>query len=80
MGKVNLMNRTYHLCIEDRYAAAVMQEWLRLYKPAPLSIRNADERKGIYGCFVLSVQDRDGRYLDFIEKVARLTSAKVKAV
>lgn len=76
----SLVNRKYHLCIEDRYAAAVMQEWLRLYKPAPLSIRGANERKGIRGCFVLSVQDKDGMQLDFIEKIARLTNAKIEVI
>lgn len=80
MAVANLAGRTYHLCIEDRYAAAVMQEWLRLYKPAPLSIRNANERKGVYGCFVLSVKDQEGKYLDFLEKVARMTGAKVEVV
>lgn len=80
MGKVELINRTYHLCIEDRYAAAVMQEWQRLYKPAPLCIRNANEKKGVFGCFVLTVKDQDGKYLDFLEKVAQLTSAKVEVV
>lgn len=76
----NLMNRKYYLCIEDRYAAAVMQEWIRLYKPVSLNIRGANEQKGIYGCFVLSIQDKDGKHLDFIEKIARLTNAKIEVV
>ena len=80
MAVTNLMNRKYYLCIEDRYAASVMQEWLRLYKPVPLNIRGANEQKGIYGCFVLSIQDKDGKHLDFIEKIARLTNAKIEVV
>ena len=57
-----------------------MQEWLRLYKPVPLNIRGANEQKGIYGCFVLAIQDKDGKHLDFIEKIARLTNAKIEVV
>ena len=79
-GLANLMDRRYYLCIEDRYAAAVMQEWIRLYKPVPLSFRNANEGKGIYGCFVLGIQDKDGKHLDFIEKIARITNAKIEVV
>lgn len=81
MGRLtNLANRKYYLCIEDRYAAAVMQEWIRLYKPVPLSFRGANEKKGIYGCFVLAIQDKDGKHLDFIEKIARLTNAKIEVI
>ena len=79
-GLADLMNRRYYLCIEDRYAAAVMQEWIRLYKPVPLNFRNANERKGIHGCFVLGIQDKDGKHLDFIEKIARMTNAKIEVV
>lgn len=81
MGTVaNLVNRKYYLCIEDRYAAAVMQEWIRSYKCAPLSIRAGNEKKGIIGCFVLCIQDRDGKYLDFIERTARMTAAKIEVI
>ena len=76
----NLMNRKYYLCIEERYAAAVMQEWIRLYKPVPLNFRNANEKKGIHGCFVLGIQDAEGRHLDFIERIARMTNAKIEVV
>lgn len=79
-GLINLVNRKYYLCVEERYAAAVMQEWIRLCKPVPLSFRNANEKKGIHGCFVLAIQDKDGQYLDFIEKIARLTNAKIEVV
>lgn len=79
-GLTNLMNRKYYLCIEDRYAASVMQEWIRLYKPVPLTFRNAKEKKGIHGCFVLAIQDKEGQHLDFIEKIARLTNAKIEVV
>ena len=80
MGLANLPNRRYHLCIEDRYAASVMQEWIRMYKDAPLSFRNANREKGFHGCFVLSVQDVDGKHLSFIENIARMTNAKIKVV
>ena len=79
-GLADLMNRKYYLCIEDRYAAAVMQEWIRLYKPAVLNIRSANASKGIHGCFVLGIQDKDGNHLDFIEKIARLTNAKIEVI
>lgn len=74
------MNRKYYLCIEERYAAAVMQEWIRLYKPVPLNFRNAKEKKGVHGCFVLGIQDAEGRHLDFIERIARMTNAKIEVV
>lgn len=74
------MNRKYYLCIEERYAAAVMQEWIRLYKPVPLNFRNANEKKGIHGYFVLGIQDAEGRHLDFIERIARMTNAKIEVV
>ena len=79
-GLANLMNRKYYLCIEERYAAAVMQEWIRLYKPVPLNFRNANEKKGIHGCFVLGIQDAEGRHLDFIERIARMTNAKIEMI
>ena len=79
-GLANLMNRRYYLCIEERYAASVMQEWIRLYKPVPMSFRNANESKGIHGCFVLGIQDKDGKHLDFIEKIARITNAKIEVI
>lgn len=78
MGLANLVNRKYHLCIEDRYAAAVMQEWIRMYKDAPLHFRKANPQKGFHGCFVLSVQDVDGNYLSFIENIARMCNAKIE--
>jgi hypothetical protein len=79
-GLADLVNRRYYLCIEERYAASVMQEWIRLYKPVPLNFRNANEKKGVYGCFVLGIQDKDGKHLDFIEKIARMTNAKIEVV
>lgn len=79
-GLTNLMNRKYYLCIEDRYAAAVMQEWVRLYKPVPLTFRAANEKKGFHGCLVLCIKDEGGKHLDFIEKIARLTNAKIEVV
>lgn len=80
MGLARLINRKYHLCIEDRYAAAVMHEWIYNYKPAPLGIRNTRGENAPKGCFVLTVQDIDGKQLDFIEKIARLTQAKIQVV
>lgn len=79
-GLTNLMNRRYLLCIEDRYAAAVMMEWMHRYKPVPLEFRNAKESKGIFGCFVISIQDKDGEHLAFIEKIAEMTNAKIKVI
>ena len=79
-GLEKLIGRKYYLCIEDRYAAAVMQEWIRLYKPAPLQFRAANEKKGIHGCFVLGIKDEDGKHLNFIEKIARMTDAKIEVV
>lgn len=66
--------------MEEHYAASVMQEWIRCYKPMPLSFRNANEEKGIYGCIVVCIQDKDGKFLEFIEKIARFTNAKIEIV
>lgn len=74
------MDRRYYLCIEDRYAAFVMQEWIRSYKDMPLNFRNANQKKGIHGCFVLGIQDKDGKHLDFIERIARMTNAKIEVI
>lgn len=79
-GLTNLMNRKYLLCIEDRYAAAVMMEWMHRYKPVPMEFRNAREDKGVFGCFVIAIQDKDGNHLAFIEKIAEMTNAKIKIV
>lgn len=79
-GLANLTDRRYYLCIEDRYAASVMQEWIRSYKDMPLNFRNASEQKGIHGCFVLGIKDEVGRHLDFIERIARMTNAKIEVV
>ena len=80
MGLTNLADRTYYLCIEDKYAAAVMHEWLRLYKPVRMHIRNANEKKGIFGSFVLVIKDENGAYLSFIEQIAEMTKAKIEVV
>ena len=74
------MDRRYYLCIEDRYAASVMQEWIRSYKDMPLNFRNANQKKGIYGCFVLGIKDEGGNHLAFIERIARMTNAKIEVV
>lgn len=80
MELTDLMNRKYYLCIEDRYAASVMQEWIQSYKPVPLYIRNANEAKGIYGSFVLIIQDKNGDQLGLINRIAKLTNAKIEVV
>lgn len=80
MGLTNLANRTYYLCIEDRYAASVMHEWIRMYKPVRMHMRNANERKGIFGSFVLVIKDEDGAHLPFIERIAEMTKAKIEVV
>lgn len=79
-GIANLINRTYYLCIEDRYAASVMQEWVHSYKESPLQFRNANPQKGFNGCFVLAIRDKDGKHLGFIERIAKLTNAKIEVV
>lgn len=79
-GLANLMDRRYYLCIEDRYAASVMQEWIRSYKDMPLNFRNANQKKGIHGCFVLGIKDEGGNHLAFIERIARMTNAKIEVV
>lgn len=71
----NLSNRTYYLCIEDRYAATVINEWMHNYKTPPLSFRDA--RKGVEGSFILAVKDEGGNHLKFINRLAEITRAKV---
>lgn len=76
MAPLNLTNRIYYLCIEDRYAATVISEWMYAYKETPLNLRNAG--KGVEGSFVLVVKDRNGEDLSFIERLVRITHARTE--
>lgn len=76
MTKANLVNRTYYLCIEDLYAGTVIAEWIYTYKEFPLYFRNA--RKGVDGSFVVVIKDVNGNYLSFIERIARITKARIE--
>lgn len=76
MAQVALRNRIYYLCIEDVYAATVIAEWLDSYKEAPIHFRNT--KQNVDGSFVLVVKDRDGNDLSFIERIAKITRAKVE--
>lgn len=71
----NLINRTYMLCIEQRLLASVLMEWIEAGKSPEILIRDA--HKGIERSVVLVIKDKDGNHLSFIEKIARMTSARV---
>lgn len=72
----NLVNRTYFLCIEDFYAGTVISEWMYAYKAFPLHFRDA--RKGVEGSFVLVIKDTEGNALSFIERIVKITSARIE--
>lgn len=70
-------NKTYHLCIEDRFLSYVISQWKKWEKPFPLALRNAKE--GIEGSFVITVKDHDGAMLDYLAAIVATTRAKVRA-
>ena len=72
-----IQNKTYHLCIEDRFLSYFISKWKGEDKPFPFTLRNAG--KGVDGSFVVSIQDRDGAMLDFIATIVANTRAKVRA-
>ena len=76
MASINLQNRIYYLCIEDRYAATIIAEWLYHYKETPLNLRDA--RKNVEGSFVLVMKDQNGDNLRFIERIAQITHARIE--
>lgn len=76
MAPLNLQNRTYYLCMENRYAATVIGEWLYHYKQVPLSFRDA--RKNVEGSFVLVIKDNNGDDLRFINRLAEITRARIE--
>lgn len=71
-----LQNKTYHLCIEDRFLSYFMQQWKYREKPCPFTMRNASN--GVEGSFVVSIKDENGAMLDFIAAIVATTRAKVR--
>lgn len=70
-------NKTYHLCIEDKYLSYFISKWKQEEKPFPFTMRNA--RDGIQGSFVVTIKDENGAMLDFLANVVAITRAKVRA-
>ena len=70
-------NKTYHLCMEDRFLSYFISKWKDEDKPFPFTMRNA--REGIRGSFVVSIKDLDGQMLEFIATIVATTRAKVRA-
>lgn len=76
MAQVNIINRTYYLCIEDFYADTVVAEWLYYAKDTPIYLRRP--KTGVERSFVLTIKDRNGADLPFIERIARITKARIE--
>lgn len=70
-----MKNRTYHLCMEDRWLSVFTHLWMERYKPCSFTMRDAT--KGVQGCIVVSIKDADGRMLDFISEAKARTDAKI---
>lgn len=71
-----MRNRTYYLCMEQRYLSVVTSLWMEHYKPCTIGLRDA--HKGIEGSIVVIIKDEDGNRLDFIAKIVSQTHAKVE--
>lgn len=74
---IYMQNRTYYLCMEQRYLSVVLSLWIDNYKPCPIGLRNA--RKGVEESVVVIIKDENGNRLDFIAKIVSQTHAKVEA-
>lgn len=70
-----LHNRTYHLCMGERFLSLFTSMWMDAGKPCPFSIRDA--AKNVERCIVVSIQDRDGYYIDFIKSVAAACQPRI---
>lgn len=68
-------NRTYHLCMNERYLSAFTQLWMQRYKPCAFSMRDAE--RGVKDCIVVTITDRDGQMLPFITEAIAATKAKL---
>ena len=69
------MNRTYYLCMEDRKLSVFTQLWMQRYKPCQFSMRDASAN--VRNCIVVSIEDKDGRMLDFITEALAVTEARL---
>lgn len=69
------MNRTYYLCMEDRKLSVFTQLWMQRYKPCQFSMRDASAN--VRNCIVVSIEDKDGRMLDFIAEALAVTDARL---
>lgn len=70
-----ISNKTYHLCMEERFISLLISMWMDAGKPFPLSIRDA--AKNVYGSIVVTIQDKDGEQLSFIEKLITTCNPKI---
>lgn len=70
-------NKTYHLCMEERFLSVFLSMWMEAYKPFPFSVRDAS--KGVEGSVVVSVTDHDGEMIDFLTRAVRACSPRVVA-
>lgn len=70
-----LKNRTYYLCLEDRFLPTIISMWMDNDKLCPMTIRSAKEN--IDRCTVVVVQDKDGEYLDFITRITAICRPRV---
>ena len=71
-----IQNKTYHLCIEDKFLSYFISKWKEEDKSFPFAMRNAS--KGIEGSFVVTIKDENGAMLDFIATIVATTRAKVR--
>ena len=68
-------NRTYHLCMSERYLSAFTELWMQRYKPCPFTMRDATQN--VKDCIVVSITDRDGKMLPFITEAIAATKARL---
>lgn len=68
-------NKTYHLCIEDKYLSYFISQWKYNEKPFPFTMRNA--QVGVQGSFVVTIKDVNGAMFSFLATIVANTHAKI---
>lgn len=72
---ITLANRTYHICFDQNYTAAVVREWIESGKNQSIILRNA--RKNVERSVVLVIKDRNGDDLPLIKRIVFVSKGKV---
>lgn len=75
MPVLSLANRTYYICFDQSYTAAVLMEWIESGKKEEITLRNAS--KGVERSVVLKITDKEGDSLPLIERIVFVSQGKI---